>query len=40
MRDDTKARIIAIAVKNPNKIVGKKFDRDKIKNPADIVEAV
>ncbi len=38
--DVFKEHIEPIAVKNPNKIVGKKFDRDKIKNPADIVEAV
>tara|TARA_B000000475_G_scaffold188951_1_gene152567 strand:- start:30 stop:140 length:111 start_codon:yes stop_codon:yes gene_type:complete len=35
-----KARIIAIDVNNPNKIVGKKFDKDNIQNPAEIVVAV
>jgi hypothetical protein len=35
-----KARTIAIDVNNPNKIVGKKLDKDKIQNPAEIVVAV
>ncbi len=32
--------IIAIAVKSPKRIVGKKLDKDNIKKPAEIVEAV
>ena len=34
------AKIIAIDVNNPNKIVGKKFDKDKMQKPAAIVDAV
>ena len=34
------ANIMAIDVKTPNNTVGKKFDKDKIKKPAEIVDAV
>jgi len=35
-----KAKIIAIDVNTPNNTGGKKFDKDKIQNPAAIVDAV
>ena len=40
VKELTKAKIIAIDVNKPNKIVGKKLDKDKIQKPAAIVDAV
>tara|TARA_Y100000739_G_scaffold142943_1_gene123230 strand:- start:6 stop:152 length:147 start_codon:yes stop_codon:yes gene_type:complete len=40
VNEETKDNTIANAVNSPNKIVGKKFDKERIEKPAAIVVAV